>query len=187
MSDVNLGKLTDELYHLLKDLDSTSRKKVVSAVLMLCGDAEKLPFSEDSSISPSASGPSMMRQTSFSEREDISAKEFLKEKQPSSNVDKVACLAYYLTHYSETPHFKTVDISKLNTEAAQAKFSNATQSLKDAIRKGLVVTAGRRGFNQLSAVGEDYVNALPSQQEAKAVLASQRRTVRKRSNSKKSA
>ena len=55
---------------------------------------------------------------SFSDRQELSPKEFLFQKQPKTDVERVACLAYYLTHYRGTPHFKTVDISKLNTEAA---------------------------------------------------------------------
>jgi hypothetical protein len=45
-------------------------------------------------------------------------KEFLLEKQPSTDVERIACLAYYLTHYRETLKFKTLDLAKLNTEAA---------------------------------------------------------------------
>ena len=61
--------------------------------------------------------------TSYSEDRAISPKEFVLQKQPRSDVDKVACLAFYLTHYRDTPHFKTLEISKLNTEAAQVPSS----------------------------------------------------------------
>ena len=51
----------------------------------------------------------------FSEDRGASPKEFLRDKKPASDVERVACLAYYLTHHRDIPHFKTVDISALNT------------------------------------------------------------------------
>ncbi len=71
----------------------------------------------------------------FSDDRGASPKEFLRDKKPASDVERVACLAYYLTHHRDIPHFKTVDISALNTEAAQPKFSNyARLSLTDLAR-----------------------------------------------------
>ena len=51
----------------------------------------------------------------FSDRPNISPKEFLLDKNPRSDVERVACLAYYLAHYRNVREFKTLDISKLNT------------------------------------------------------------------------
>ena len=69
-------------------------------------------------------------------RPDITPKEFILQKQPHTGVERVACLAYYLTHYRDISHFKTLDISKLNTEAAQPKFANAALSVNDASKTG---------------------------------------------------
>ncbi len=112
--------------------------------------------------------------TSFSEDRSISPKEFLLQKQPRSDVEKVACLAFYLTHYRDAPHFKTLDISKLNTEAAQVKFSNAAVAVDNAAKKGLLVPADR-GQKQLSAVGEQYVLALPDREAAQTALSGLRK------------
>ena len=71
------------------------------------------------------------RSTGFSEDRTSSPKQFVLDKRPKTDVDRVACLAYYLTHYRETPHFKTLDISKLNTEAGQIKFSNAAKAVQN--------------------------------------------------------
>ncbi len=105
----------------------------------------------------------------FSQREQINPKEFLLEKEPRTAVAKIACLAFYLTYYRDAPHFKTLDLSKLNTEAAQQKFSNPAQTVNDAAKAGLLVPASR-GQKQLSAMGEQYVQALPSKEAAKKVL-----------------
>lgn len=83
-------------------------------------------------------------------------------------------MAYYLTHYRSQPHFKTIDISKLNMEAAQLKFSNASAAIENAAAAGLLVSAGK-GNKQLSVPGERYVDALPDRHTAKEILASSRK------------
>jgi hypothetical protein len=99
----------------------------------------------------------------------MSPKDFLFQKQPRSNVERIAALAYYLTHYRDTPHFKTLDLSKLNTEAAQPKFANATATANDAVKQGYLVPTSR-GQRQLSAAGERFVAALPDRDAARAAL-----------------
>lgn len=106
---------------------------------------------------------------SLSEERNLSPKEFLHQKRPPTDVDRVACLAYYLTHYRSTPHFKTIDLSQLNTEAAQIKFSNAAKAVDNATRSGLLVPAVK-GHKQLSAAGELYVQELPDKAAAKSII-----------------
>lgn len=107
---------------------------------------------------------------SFSADTAMSPKEFLFEKQPRSDVERVAALAYYLTHYRDTPHFKTLDLSKLNTEAAQPKFSNAASSANNAVKQGYLVPT-TKGQRQLSAAGERFIAALPDRDAARAAMA----------------
>ena len=109
----------------------------------------------------------------FSDDTAMSAKQFILEKQPRSDVERIACLAYYLTHYRETSHFKTLDLSKLNTEAAQPKFSNAANSTNNAVKTGYLVPS-TKGQKQLSAAGEQFVRALPERDAAKAAMAATR-------------
>jgi len=105
----------------------------------------------------------------FSQREQMNPKEFLVEKEPRTGVARIACLAFYLTHYRDIPHFKTLDLSKLNTEAAQQKISNPAQTVNSAAKVGFLVPASR-GQKQLSTMGEQYVQALPDKEAAKKVL-----------------
>ena len=105
----------------------------------------------------------------FSENRVMPPKEFLLEKQPESDVERVACLAYYLTHYRDTPYFKTIDISKLNTEAAQRKFSNAAYAVENAAKYGYL-TSATKGRKQLSASGEVFVQALPDRSAARVIM-----------------
>ena len=95
------------------------------------------------------------------------------QKQPLTDVERVASLAYYLTHYRDTPHFKTLDISTLNTEAAQPKFSNAAVAMDNATKMGYLVPA-TKGSKQLGAAGELFVQKLPDRDAAKAAMANLR-------------
>jgi hypothetical protein len=105
----------------------------------------------------------------FSGREEASPKEFMLEKDPKTDAERITCLAYYLTHYRDQPYFKTEDLSRLNTEAAQRKFANAAFTSKNAFRDGFLTAAPKAGFRQLSAFGEQYVQALPDHDAAKNV------------------
>jgi hypothetical protein len=107
----------------------------------------------------------------FSEDRNMTPKEFIFYKMPNTDVDRVTCLAYYLTHYRNAPFFKTIDISKLNTEAAQLKFSNPTVAVDNAYKAGFLATA-EKGQKQISSLGELYVSALPDLEEARNVTKS---------------
>ena len=105
----------------------------------------------------------------FSNRPVLSVKDFVFEKNPATDAERMACLAYYLTHYMETPHFKTTDLTRLNAEAAQRTFSNAALASSNAIRHGFFVSAPKAGFKQLSAMGERFVYALPDREAAEQI------------------
>lgn len=122
--------------------------------------------------------------SSFSEDRAMSPKDFLLQKQPRTEVERVACLGYYLTHYRDTPEFKAVDISKINTEAAQAKLLNPTRAVDHAAKGGYLVQA-TKGSKQISAAGEQFVLALPDREAAKAAMANARPRRRLRKGQKR--
>jgi hypothetical protein len=126
---------------------------------------------------------SKTERVSFSTDLAISPKEFLREKQPRTDVERIACLAYYLTNYRDTPHFKTLDLSKLNTEGAQPKFANAAWAANNALKRGYLVQASK-GTRQLSASGEQFVHALPDREAARIAFegSQPRRAVRKKAD-----
>lgn len=158
-------------------LDPDARTRVITAALTFLGIDR--PPHRTPDVPTSAGAPSGLAKDGFSEDRTISPKEFLLDKKPRMDVERVACLAYYLTHYREMPHFKTLDLSKLNTEAAQVKFSNAAKAVNNAATAGLLVPAGS-GKKQISAIGELYVQALPDRNAAKAAIAYAKRRKRGR-------
>lgn len=145
-------RATNEFYH-IDDLRAQGATAVKSGQVKLSASGTVVPaFAQDRAMSP---------------------KDFLLEKQPRADVERVACLAHYLAHQRDTPHFKTLDISKLNTEAAQPKFANAAKATSNAqLRRYLAPAPG--GHRQLSAVGERFVEALPDRATAKTVMDSSR-------------
>lgn len=158
----------------LRALDSAARLRVWSAISVYFDfnpqpgqRSAAVPFIERMTQEPQTSA-----QPSFSEDRAPSPKAFLLQKRPVSDVERVVCLAYYLAHYRQQAHFKTVDVGKLNTEAAQPKFSNASQAVDNATKAGLLVPAVR-GTKQIGAAGELYVQALPDRQAARAAAAAQ--------------
>lgn len=152
----------------LKQLDDEAQRRVLASVGAFLGVHGYQSPAMDGRMTQIATvaGPKSPGST-FSVDRTISAKEFLRDKQPATDVERVACLAYYLTHYRDTPHFKTVDISSLNVEAAQPKFSSASVAVDNARARGLLVPS-TKGNKQLSAVGERYVDLLPDREAAKA-------------------
>jgi len=144
--------------------DREGQVRVVKAVLTLLGLTDVLP-NRTEQVPVQTSSPS-----SFSEDRNLSPKEFLLEKKPVTDIERVTCLAYYYAHYRNTPHFKTLDISKLNTDAAQIKLSNAAAAVENAVTAGYLVPAGK-GNRQISAIGELYVQALPDRVAAKEAIA----------------
>ncbi len=167
----------------LKQLDQEGRERMIESVITFLGMTTRSPKKISSDrveigSSKEAGG--------YSENRSISPKEFMLEKEPRTDVERIACLAYYLAHYRDMPHFKTLDLSTLNTEAAQLKFSNAAFATENASKMGYLVPASK-GQKQLSAFGERFVRALPDREAAKDVMSLARpRRKERRQNSKQS-
>jgi len=174
MNDDNNLEVFTTIVTALKGLEQEAQKRTLQAVITFLN----IPFSSQASSTRSTDNAGIPKhESSFSQDRDMSPKEFLREKLPKTDVERVACLAYYLTHYRNLQFFKTLDLSALNTEAAQPKFSNAAVAVNNAMRSGFIVQAAK-GSNQLSAAGEVFVQALPDREAAKANLSNMR--VRKR-------
>lgn len=168
------AEILQQIIMALSRAEPTSRPKILQTAATFF-DIKSVSTSSAASLPEQAKHPG-----EFSEDRSISPKDFIHDKAPHTDIERVTCLAYYLTHYRATPHFKTLDISKLNTEAAQVKFSNAAWSVENASKKGLLVPAPQ-GQKQISSFGERFVLALPNRDAAKEVLAN----IRKKRRSKK--
>ncbi len=105
-------------------------------------------------------------------------KSFLRAKAPNSDVQRVACLAWYLTHQRDEPHFKSIGISKLNTESAGAKL-NVARAVANATSLNKYLAPAGKGKKQITALGEDVVDALPDQAAVSSLAKRSRKRTRK--------
>jgi len=117
-SDNDDFEVLNRVLLLLKPLSRERRQRIVNLLDSLvnvdnfAGRQHQLPaVARSHEVTPSVG------RVPFSEDLPVPPKRFFLEKQPRTDVERVACLAYYLTHYRDTPHFKTIDLSKLNTES----------------------------------------------------------------------
>ena len=106
--------------------------------------------------------------------DEISPKEFLAQKQPKTDVERIACLGYYLTHYRRQSTFKTNDLTGLNKEAAQPRLSNPSASSRNAVTLEYFTLAGG-GKKQITTKGETLVKNLPDRDAARDALKAFRR------------
>jgi hypothetical protein len=167
------ASVLNDVISALRQLSAEDRQRVVETVITFFDIKGLRPIG----LTPAPAGPFFQptvprkdtSQVSFSTDLAVPPKEFIMEKQPRTDVERVACLAYYLTHYRETPKFRTLDLSKLNTEAAQRKFANPAWAVHNAVKQGYLIQAGK-GNKQLSAAGEQSVRALPDHEEARRLL-----------------
>src|SRR5262249_16379917 len=97
---------------------------MIQSVATLYGMATILNTGNATETTGQSSPISSDSRPSFLEDRSLSPKEFVWQKQPRRSIERVVCLAYYLVHYRGTQFFKTSDITALNMEAAQLKFSN---------------------------------------------------------------
>ena len=161
-------KALQSIISALQGFDVATRRRILSAAGTF--------LQVSSSIAPQLNTFSMSRSdeaasSAFSTELAISPKDFMLDKQPQTDVERIASLAYYLTHFRDQQHFKTLDLSKLNTEAAQPKFSNAANAANNAVKRGYLVPS-TKGQRQLSAAGERFVEALPDRTAAREAMAS---------------
>jgi hypothetical protein len=149
-------KLLQEILVALQHLSAHSRKKLIRTLLAFfeISPSELVDFGIYNHLAGAGGA----------EEQTMSPMEFIQNKQPQTDAERVACLGYYLTHFRGTPHFKTTDVSKLNLEAKQQKFANSTKAINSASKAGYLISNSKKGIRKLSAAGERFVKALPDSQ-----------------------
>lgn len=157
-----------EVIHALEPLDDTDRQWVLQAAASKFALVVTLPAGGPGMGFHAGAGSPMVSGTQTPIRE-LDPKTFMKNKNPNSDIQRVACLAYYLNHARDVAAFKTSDITKLNIDARGPKF-NITRAIDNASRAtcGYLSLIGK-GQKQLAAFGEEIVEALPSHEAVKAL------------------
>ena len=144
----------------LKDLGNDEEKKWVLATA-----ATRLGVAIGGGLTLQA--PAGTHVTNTEDLSDAKPKDFMRAKAPKSDVQRVACLAFYLTHNRNAPQFKAADLTALNTDAAGPRV-NMPRAVNNATNQNRYLAAAGGGQKQITALGEDVVKALPDQEAVKA-------------------
>lgn len=147
----------------LEPLSAEQRQFVLSTA------TTRLGIAGTGSLNTSAGNSTRAVGNDAAERADVTSKEFIRLKKPNSETQRAACLAYYLTHHRNQPHFKTRDLTTLNTEAACPKLSNPARTVDNATKQNGFFAPAGKGNKQITPYGEDVVNALPNHEAVTAL------------------
>src|SRR4030065_690478 len=101
-------------------------------------------------------------------KKDVRA--FIRIKKPATDVQRVACLGYYLVHTTGQPGFTSKDVATAHTNSGGSKI-NLTRAIDNATRRSKYISARSGREKQLTTLGEDVVNALPDQEGVKTIEA----------------
>lgn len=153
----------------LSPLSDDARQRLINTICTFLGLSGPSMTGVASSGSPRRHTTERTSSFQFSEDEPPAVKQFMHDKAPQTDVERVACLAYYLSRYRSTPHIKTKDITALNTESAHRPFSNTALAVDNATKTGYLVPS-IKGSKQVSAYGERFVEALPDREAAKEIM-----------------
>ncbi len=99
----------------------------------------------------------------------VDPKTFMATKRPMSDVERITCLAYYLSRYRGATQYKTRELTDLNIEASQPRFSNPTVAARNAVTQQYLSLA-EGGRKQITTRGEAVVKALPDREKVKKAL-----------------
>jgi hypothetical protein len=104
---------------------------------------------------------------------------FIRIKKPSTDVQRVACLGYYLSQTTGKHGFTSKEVTQAHTDSGGSAI-NMTRALDNATRGSNYLSNRGPREKQLTTLGEDVVNALPDQAAVKAVEESGKRGGKKR-------
>lgn len=121
-------------------------------------EGQKILSATQENVRPDAVGGSPRRRVGTPD-----AATFLREKKATTDKQRVAVLAYYLTHYKDTAAFKKADIEKMNTESRGGSF-NLDDGFANASKPSTnYLSAIGKGQKQLTSFGDQIVEALPDE------------------------
>lgn len=169
-------------YNALKDLDGKLQRRIIEWLTDKLEIASPVLQQGLDNTPAKTFSPAVLKNQAAGA--PLDPKVFMTSKRPQNINERITCLAYFLTHFRDMKQFKTVDLTKLNTEASQPKISNPTYYARDAADAQFLSLAGG-GKKQITARGEALVEALPDRAAVTAALENHPLVGRKGSKHKK--
>ena len=149
-----------------KDSKLNLEQEVSKVIALRIVDLAMRQEGADYSVPDISSPKRTVHESDIFGNEDLSPKEFMTKKNPKTDMQRIACLGYYLAHFRKTPHFKTRDLTHLNIEAAQPLLSNPAAAVRNAASHQYLSPAGS-GQKQITSVGEAIVKVLPNRDKVR--------------------
>lgn len=170
----------------LEPLDETQRKFALSMILarlgLSSGTLQQSVGGGGGGNSGGAAGGAGSGQLDLS---NMTAKQFLAAKKPTTDAERFVCLAYYLTHARNLTQFKTKDITDLNGEAFGGRFSNPAMTANNAVNQSRLLAPAGSGKRRITLLGEQLVEALPDREAVEQVRSDARQPAKKKGGKKK--
>ena len=113
-----------------------------------------------------------------------SPRDFIAGKNPMTEQERIACLAYYLFKFKKLEKFGAKQLKEINAAAAQPMFRNISYTARDAATTGYLVSVGG-GKKMLASLGERVVDAMPNREKVADVVKKYGKKRRKRSAGEK--
>ncbi|WP_282297514.1 hypothetical protein [Stenotrophomonas sp. PS02289] len=163
MAEEDLSKVADansSVVKALMPLSPEERARVVQSVVALFGISAALPPPRSSMPTSEAAAldslePARQRQATG---KPISLVELLKEKNPTTNAQRIACFAYYREQFEGNQHFSKSD---LQPYFAKAKLTspgpNYARDYNNAVKSAWIHDEGSQSY--LTQVGEAAVES----------------------------
>lgn len=160
MTDIDYAKIADAANAVMKalaDLSSEERQRVLESSAALYGLAGNLrtpaPGQRSSDTAAGAQGSA-----EGSSGKQLSIVEFLKQKEPATNCQRIACFAYYREHIEKIPRFSRADLSVYFASAKlPAPDKNYARDFGKTVAEGWIHEDGANSY--LTQGGEDAVVA----------------------------
>jgi hypothetical protein len=163
----------------LEPLDESQRRFAVSMILSRLGmdsaaGPPRMQGGAGQGGTPAAGGLAGPSSGSTVDIKTVTSKDFLKQKQPRTDLERFTCLAYYLMHAQGITQFSTRDITKLNGDAHGQNFTNAAATAQNGMKQSKFFSKAGGGKKRITTLGEAVVEALPSAEAVREALASTR-------------
>ena len=94
-------------------------------------------------------------------RKDVRA--FIRLKKPETDVERVACLGYFLAKTAGAPGFTAKDVKQAHIDSGGSAI-NLPRALDNATRGAKYLSSRGPREKQLTTLGEDVVEALPNRE-----------------------
>lgn len=162
MSEADPQKVTDAaaaVFTALQPLTAEERARVISAASALFGIAVAQVTQQRTNGGPASNGEQSdtpRREESGGKRQSIV--EFLNDRQPATNTQRIACFAYYWEHTEgKGQHFAKGDLEGYFAQAKLPKPGNYDRDFRSAVQCGWIHEDGSNSY--LTRGGEDAVMA----------------------------